>query len=123
MDAADGTEMSGGGVPGDHCCRHTASARSRPVERWIEDVAAAAIEHAKAIRSRRDRIDQQTERRRIEEQEAKAQHQQKEIQRDLDRPATCLEHRAAIFKETERIARLVRVLQHTIESNLSIEDA
>jgi hypothetical protein len=90
---------------------------SHRVESRVDEVAAAAIAHAQAITVRRGRIKHRIERRRLEEREAEQRRQQTEIESDLEKRTPPVEQPADIFEETEKLARLVRLLRRTLEAD------
>jgi hypothetical protein len=101
----------------EHLPSRWADSVSHRVESRVDEVAAAAVAHAQAIILRRERIKQRTESRRIEEQEAERRRQQTKIESDLKRRTPLVEQPADIFEETEKLARLVRLLRRTLEAD------
>ena len=83
---------------------------SHPVESRVDEVAAAAVAHAQALKTIRERIEQRTAGRRETEQQIR----QRDTEADLQsRRAAFLKERAGMLEEAERLDRFLRHVRQT----------
>jgi hypothetical protein len=85
---------------------------SHPVESRVDEVAAAAVAHAQALKSIRDRIEQRT----AESRETEQQRQGREVETDLQsRRIAFFKERADMLEEAERLDLVLEQLRHTAD--------
>jgi hypothetical protein len=83
---------------------------SHPVESRVDEVAAAAVAHARALKSIRERIEQRT----AGSRETEQQLRQRDTEADLQsRRAAFLKERAGMLEEAERLDRFLRHVRQT----------